>query len=354
MIKKIIIKNLFFYWQKAVITVMLVSFLFFLGFASYLFTNKIKKLADAPLNSLQTEIILQQDKVDKNAEEIKTVGVIEPFNLESFSKTDSIKKLKSVKEIKEISIALILWQFDLQNNRTIVGLDVNDPTVGLRRIEKWLTAKSRFFSGNNSPEVILERHFAKLFGYKLNGQYKINDKNYKIVGIVDFKEQSNLSNAQVFMPYNTALALIKKDYPIVNQVYISLSSASLLAEAQNKIKDIFLNFSIITKDRLLKNLSSFNALIYQFGNYFSLGIAILVFLLIYWILKMNRMEFGEQTKILQIIGWPKQKIQQWIIFELSFIILFSLLASLILVVIFYGGILPHIQIEALLNQDFKL
>ena len=354
MIKKIITKNLLFYWQKTALTVALISFLFFIALASLVFTNHIKKIADKPLNSLQTEIILQKDKTNKDANQIKTSGVIEPFNLKSFSKKTILQKLSNVKEIKNFSSALILWQFDIKNNRTIVGLDKNDPLVGLRKIEKWLMPKSKFFSDNNAKEVILERHFAKLFGYKLNSIYSVDGKNYKIVGIVDFKEESNLSNAQVFMPYNTALSLVAAEKPIANQIYISLDNASLLAKTQKEIENLLPDFSIITKDRLLKNLSSFNKLIYQFGDYFSLGIVFLSLILIFWILKMNLLEFGRQTKILKIIGWPKQKIQQWIFFESGVIIFFSLLLSSLFLLIFYLVILPNINIRVLMSQNFKL
>jgi cell division protein FtsX len=354
MIKKIITKNLLFYWQKTTLTVVLISFLVFLTLASLLFTNQIKKTADKPLASLQTEIILQKDNVSKNANEIKTKGVIEPFNLSSFSKETILKKLSDIKEIKDFSSAFILWQFDIKNNRTIIGLDVDDPLVGLRKIEKWLMPKSKFFSSNKADEVILERHFAKLFGYKLNSVYPIDNKNYTIVGIVDFKEESNLSNAQVFMPYDTALSLLGTKKKIINQVYISLDNASLLSKTQKDIEILLPDFSIITKDRLLKNLSSFNKLIYQFGNYFSLGIGFLSVILIFWILKMNRLEFGGQTKILKIIGWPKQKISQWILFESGIIIIFSLLLSSLFLIVFYLAILSNINIGALMSQNFKL
>jgi cell division protein FtsX len=354
MIKKIIFKNLLFYRQKTLLTVTLVSFLLFLALSSFMFTNKIKNLADAPLNSLQTEIILQKDKTNKNANEIKTSGVIEPFNLNSFSKKATLQKISGIKEIKNFSSALVLWQFDIQNNRTIVGLDVNDPLVGLRKIEQWLMPSSKFFSDDKADEVILERHFAKLFGYKLNSVYLIGDKNYKIVGIVDFKEESNLSNAQVFMPYNTALSLLGAEKPIINQVYISLDNASLLPKAQKEIESLLPDFSVITKDRLLKNLSSFNRLVYQFGNYFSLGIGFLSLVLISWILKMSRLEFKEQTKILKIIGWSKQKIRQWIFLESGAIIVFSLILSALFLAVFYWAILPKIDIGVLMNQNFKL
>jgi len=354
MIAKIIYKNIRFYWQKVALTIGLVALLLFLVGASLLFVNKIKGLADAPLDSLQTEIILQKDSADKQASAIKTRGVIEPFNLQSFAKRETLQELKSIKEIKEVSTALVLWQFDIQNNRTIVGLNVSDPDVGLRKVEHLLMPKGRFFTNNNAQEVILERHFAKLFGYKLNSVYKISGQDYKIVGIVDFKEQSNLANAQVFIPEQTALALIGKEKLIVNQVFVSLSNASKLGNAQKQIESVLPNFSVLTKDRLLKNLSSFNSLVYQFGNYFVLAIFAIVLFLIYWILKMNRMEFGNQTEILAMLGWSKKQVRTWIFLESVFIIIIALIASVILVVIFALFILPNVEVGALLNQNFKL
>jgi cell division protein FtsX len=350
----IVFKNLKFYWQKIALTVALVSFLLFLALASILFTQKIKTLADAPLDSLQTEIILQKDKVNKSADTIKTTGAIEPFNLASFSKNDTKNKLNAQKEIKEISTALILWQFDIQNNRTIVGLDINEPQVGLRKIQQWLMPKSQFFTSNTAKEVILERHFAKLFGYKLHSNYKINTQDYKIIGIVDFKEESNLSNAQVFMPYDSSLQLVGKDTQIVNQVYISLAEASQLSKVQEDIENNLPNFSVLTKDRLLKNLSSFNRIMYQFGTSFTLTISSLVLFLIFWILKMNRMEFRNQTDILKMIGWSKVEIRKWVTLELSLTIALAASIALVLLLVFALWILPEINTGILLNQNFTL
>ncbi len=351
---KIVIKNLFFYWRKVLLLAGLVSFLLFLGFSSFLFVSKIKKSADAPLQSLQTEIILEQDQADKEASAVKTSGVIEPFNLASFPRQETVQKLLAIKGVSQVSSALLLWQFDIKNNRTIVGLDVNDPKVGLRKIEDLLMPGGRFFSNNDAPEVILERHFAKLFGYRLKGNYPINGQSYKIVGIVDFKEESNLSNAQVFMPYNSALHLAGKGEPVANQIYISLANASSLPRAQEEIKKAFPQFSVITKDRLLKNLSSFHRLVYRFGDYLATGVAFLALILVVWILKIGRMELGEQAKILRSMGWPQSRLRQWAAVEIGAIIVLSLLFCLVLLAIFYWGVLPRIKGEVLMDQNFKL
>lgn len=357
MMLKLIIKNLRFYWQKIILTILLSSLLFFIALATWMFVFKIQQLSDKPLEAISTEIILEQSQNDKTASDIKTTGVIEPFNLHVFSKTEIEKKLATISQIDQISTTLIVWEFDPQNNKTIVGLDIEDPQVGLRKIESWLTPKSKFLSANNSQEVILERHFAKLFGYSLGGNYSINGRDFKIVGIVDFTQQSNLANAQVFMPRQTALSLLDikdSDDQWVNQVYISIKKASQLAEVQKQIAPILPQFSITTKDQLLNNLSTFNKLTYQFGTYFSVMISVIAAILILWLLKVNRLEFKEQLQILRSVGWSSKMLTSWVVLESGLLLLISLSIAIAIASILYWGVLSRVEIGSLFSQNFSL
>jgi len=354
MIETFVVKNLSFYRKKVFLTTALVAALFFLMLAAFLFTQKIKRLADAPLQALQTEIIVQKDSANKSAQQIKTSGVIAPFNLTAFSKSDALAKLAQISGVTEVSTALVLWQFDLRNNRTIVGIDVHDPQIGLRKIQQWLMPRSRFFTDNNAREVIVERHFAKLFGFKRGGVYKINDADYTIVGIVDFKEQSNLANAQIFMPYGSTLALLGAKREVINQAYVSVADVSHLPAVHDDIARRFVGFSILTKDRLLKNVSSFHRLIYRFGNDFALAIATLALVLIFWVMKMHRMEFGGQTEILKFIGWPQKSIALWVIMESLLIVLLALCVGVVLALMFQWGFLSQMEIGVLPDHNFKL
>jgi len=354
MLKKIIFRNLIFYWKKAVLIISLMALLFFMTLASILFTNRIQQLADRPLEAIGTEIILQKDSASKNPADIRTQGVIFPFNLQNFSKESIETDLRAIPETKDFSTALMLWQFDLKNNKTIVGLNTGDPKIGLRKIEDWLMPGSRFFSKDSAQEIILERHFAKLFGFKRGEKYSINGQDYDIIGIVDFTEESNLSNAQIFMPYKTALSLVSSKDQIINQVYVSLENASLLSEAQKSISERLPNLTIITKDRLLKNISAFNRLIYRFGNYFVGGMILIVAVLSFFIFKMFSLEFQSQTAILKTIGWPKQEIRHWKLIEIIFIAGSAFVISLLFLGIFNFTILPNIHFDSLLNQNFTL
>lgn len=351
---KIIFKNILYYWKKTTITAFLTGAIFLIGISSAIFTSYIKELVDKPLKSLQTEIILQKDNSNKNPQDIKTSGVILPFNLQSFSKNQTFETIPHIPGVKNVSTALVLWQFDIKNNRTMVALDVSEPKVGLRNIETFLMSGSRFFTGNDSREVILERHFATLFGYKLGQEYPINDNPYKIIGLVDFQEQSNLANAQVFIPYQTALYILGEKNDVINQTFISLSSASDLPKVKVELIEYYPSYSIISKDNLLKNLSGLNQMFYRFGNYFTIAMIAISLLLTAFVLRLHRLEYTYQSEILNTLGWTKGKIKQWVVVETLCILVFAVFFASIFALLLKWQIPTLVKLGPLINYDLPL
>ncbi len=354
MMIRIILRNILYYWRKTIVTVFLAGIVLSIGVSSTIFTVVIKDLVDRPLKSLQTEIILQIDTADKNPTDIKTSSVIQPFNLQSFSKNQILKNIPAIPDIKNVSTALVLWQFDIKNNITIVALDVNEPKVGLRNIETMIMPGGRFFTGNAAQEVILERHFATLFGYKLNHDYFINGKPYKIVGLVDFQEQSNLANAQVFIPYATALQILGVKDPIINQTFISLQSASSLPKVEEALSKNYPSYSVISKDSLLKNLSGLNQMFYRFGTYFNIVMLSLSLLLVFAVLRLHFLEYAYQTKLLQTLGWPKAMTRRWVLLDSLTILLGALVFVTAFSMLLYWQLPALIKLGPLLNYNLAL
>lgn len=354
MLSGIVLDNFIFHRKKILPVLLLCGLILSLPLIAYLLVHQITRLADRPLASLKTELILQQDTGAKDAATVKTRGLIEPFNLHHFAKQRVRERLSGIKGIEQYSSALVLWQFSPQNTLTVVGLDLSDPLVGLRRIENLLMTGGRFFSGNRAREVILERHFATLFGYKPGGRFPVADSDLNIVGLVDFTEQSNLSNAAVFIPYETALDLAQVQERVVNQVFINLSSSIDMGETSRALAAAFPGFSLISRDSLYKNLSAFNRLIYRGGNLLVLLVMPLSLLLLYGLLKMHRLEFGEQTRLLKVLGWPKRQLRYWLAWDLGYLLAGGLLMAGIIGVMVYFLLLPHMQIAPLLNQGFQL
>jgi cell division protein FtsX len=350
----IILRNQLFYIRKVLLTVFLTGLMMFIPIAAVVLTNHIKGLAERPLQSLQTELILQNDRNGGKAEEIRTTGTILPFDLQAFPLNTTRERLKDIDEIRQYSSALVLWQFDLNNTRTLIALNTDEPQVGLRKIESFLMPGGRFFSGNDAREVILERHFAKLYQYEVNNAFELAGRKYTIAGIVDFKEQSNLSTASIFLPYETGLKLSGQKEPVVNQVFISLRSSSDMTAVSHKVEDLFPGYSLITRDSLLKNLSSFNQFLYRFGSAFVLTVLPVSLLLIVWILKIYRLDFQYQADILRTLGWPKKDIFTWLFYDTAIVAGAGLVLALVLAIFLTGGLLPMLQNAPMLDQGFKL
>ena len=212
----------------------------------------------------------------------------------------------------------------------------------------------RFFTGSEANEVILERHFAKLFGYKLGGDFQLAGRELTIVGLVDFTEQSNLSNAEAFLPYDTALALAGLKKRVVNQIFIALTGAADLRGISNELARAFPGFSVISRDSLYKNLSAFNRLIYRGGYLFVLLILPISLLLLLWVLKMHRMEFAGHTEIFSILGWPARDLRCWRFLDLGYLLVGGVVLALTLSLFLHFAILPHLQIAPLLDQGFHV
>jgi hypothetical protein len=347
------IRNQLFHRRKALPVLLLAGALMFLPAATALLVGQIRELADRPLRSLGTELILQSESEGKSPEGVKTRGVIQPFHLDSFQK-DSAARLGSIEGVSGYSTALVLWQFDLKNNLTIVALDLDEPGVGLRKTEEFLMPGGTFPSGNSAPEAVVERHFAKLMGYKKGGEIMIGGSSLRIVGIVDFREQSNLSNAQVLVPYRTGLLLAGLKEPVVNQAFISLGSSKDIKAVTREVEAQFPGFSVITKDSLLKNLSGFNRMVYLSGRYLLMLVVPLSLLLLYWTLKLHGMEFRQQRAILRTLGWPRRLTNQWILLDAGLVLVGGLVVALALLVVLQWQVLPRLEVSPLLDQGVKL
>jgi predicted lysophospholipase L1 biosynthesis ABC-type transport system permease subunit len=350
----IVFSNQLFYARKIVPVILISGLILLIPAVSILLVNHIRTLADRPLAVLNTELILQHDQGNKEASDVRTTGLMEPFNQHSFDKEAARRKLAAVAGIKEFSTALVLWQFDPKNTLSVVGLDPAEPLVGFRRIEELLTRGSRFFSSSNAEEVLLERHFATLFGHKPGTMFTLAGHSLEIIGLVDFKEQSNLSNAAVFLPYETALALAGQHEKKINQVFLSLASSADIKQVSQTIDRSFPGFSLISKDSLYKNLSAFNRLIYRSGHFVVLAVFPLAILLLTWTLKIHRLEFVDQVEVLKILGWPRADLRWWLTWDIGYLLIGAVIFAAISTSLIYWVLLPQLQVAPLLDQGFHL
>jgi len=349
----IVLANQRFYARKTLPVIVICGLILSIPIVSSLLVSHIRLLANKPLAALNTELILQHDRGDKDSAGVRTRGLVEPFNLHSFNYKETKERLATVPGVENFSTALVLWQFDPKNNLTVVGINPDDPPVGFRTIES-LIIKGRFFKSIEAREVLLERHFAALYGYKPGTFFNLAGHNLKIIGLVDFKEESNLSSAAVFLPFETALILSRQKEAVVNQVFLSLASSTNIDEVRRAIAESFPDFSLISKDSLYKNLTAFNQLIYRGGHLMVMAVVPIALLLLIWALKIYRLEFAGQKEVLDFLGWPKSCLRRWLVLDICFLLAAAAVITAAVSAFVYWGLLPHLNIGPLLDQGFHL
>ena len=350
----VVFSNQLHYYRKIVPITLICGFILLIPTTSILLVQHIRGLTDQPLKALDTELILQHDQGNKQVYGLRTNELVEPFNLHSFDNLSIRQQLNAIPGIEKFSTAMILWEIDVNNTLTVVGINPSDPLVGFRKVEQLLTEKSRFFSEAQAEEVLLERHHAALFGYKIGDTFELADHLLEVIGLIDFKEQSNLSNAAVFLPYKTALSLAGKQENVINQVFVSLTSAVDIDQVVQSINRVFPEFSFISKDNLYKNLSSVKQIIYRGGYFLVLVVIPLALLLLIWTLKLYRLEFAWLTNSLRIWGWSRSNLRCWLAWDIGFLLLGAIAVAVILTAITYWGILPLVSISPLMEQGFQL
>ena len=341
------------YKGRTAAAVFICGFLMFIAAASAMLMNHMAEQSQKPMKALNTELIIQKQTAQASPSGFKTGGIITPFNLQNFQSDESCGELRRLDYVSACSSALILWNLDTKGTLVIAGIKKNDPKAGLRTIESMLMSGS-FFSSDSADEVILERHYAAFFGHKLNMKYSLNEKEFKIVGIVDFVNQSNLNTASVFMPYETAVRLGGLKNGDVNQAYVALKSSSDIERLQKEASALLQDFRIITKDNLYKNLKGLNGIMLTFGSTVTAVLSAVSALLVVFLLKIHSYDFKRNADTLRMLGWKKNLCRQWLIADTAIILLCAAALCLLLVLVFSYAVLPAVNITPPSVQELVL
>jgi hypothetical protein len=339
---RLILKNQRYYWLTVLPIAVFCSLFLLAALDSFVLVSKVNFLSNSALQALQTDLILQSSKTAKTSG-ISPRKLIIPPSLAAFSKKRVIREVRKMPQVTEFSTALTLWQMSPKGTTTFVALDPSEAAIGANKV-KSLIYQGRFLSSAKANEIVLERHFAKLFNYRLKQKYQLGGRELEIVGIVDFKNSSNLNNAAAFIPYYTAKEITGLSQEVVNQAFIHLHQATDVPKIKPLLARQLPYLKVITQDSLLKNLSGLNAMIFKFGKYFLTAIVIITIAAVAMGLRFYLLDFTNQHQILRMIGWNKVSLRRWQAIELTTILVLSTCLAI-------GG---YLSTAPLISQQIKL
>lgn len=304
------------------------------------------------------------------------------FNVNQFEDIEKIKEVKEniiqydglakVKEAKVVSGEQKINRDDLSDEfKNVVSLVATNSTKrnNLFSSGVFTIKEGKNIEENDKNSILVHEEFAKQNNLKLGDELdlelldmenngKIKNNKFKIIGIFSGKKQetytglsSDFSENMVFVDYSTSQQILNKteNNQIANKILMYSNSAESTDLALNKLKELKIDESkyFVEKDsnafeESLESVSGVKHIIKIMTYSIMLGgIIVLSLILILW-LRERIYEIG----ILLSIGISKIEIIMQFIFELVFISIPSIIASL-----FLGNILLKVIVAGFINSD---
>jgi putative ABC transport system permease protein len=289
-----------------------------IGIALFVSINAVstayQKAVSLPFKNLGADIVVQRPEkraVDSRQPAASMRGIRLPFSNQILPSQD-LEKLKATEGVDSMASSLLLWEFDKGGFRTIMGVDLTQPSLGPVKVKEWLK-EGRF--PQKEGEAVLEKHYAKFHHTQMGDKVEINGHPFSVVGLLEIKEGSQIASSNIYLPLQDAQNLLGGESGGVNIVYLRLKNPSLLSQVKTSIARQINGVSVASSDSSLELMGGISKISDQFSfiaSIIALGGAVF---LIVKVMVSNLVERSREIGILKALGWTERDVQKQLMGE---------------------------------------
>jgi putative ABC transport system permease protein len=327
-----IIKELRHHHHRTLVNVLGIA----IGIALFVSINAVssayQRAVSLPFKNLGADIVVQKPEkraVDAAQTPTSMRGIRLPFSNQLLSQ-EELRKLGSLDGVASSASSLLLWEFDQGGFRTIMGVDLSQPSLGPVKVKEWLSS-GRF--PTQTGEVVLEKHYAKFHHTGLGGSMTIGGRPFTVVGLLEIKEGAQIASSNIYLSLQDAQKLLSLEAGGVNIVYLRLENPSLLSQVKSRIGKEMSGLSVTSSDSFLELMGGVSKISDQFSllaSIIALGGAI--FLIIKTMLG-NLVARSSEIGILKAVGWTEKDVQKQLMGEA---LIQAFLGGLVGLIVGYG------------------
>jgi len=326
-----------------------------IGIALFVSINAVstayQRAVSLPFKNLGADIVVQRPEkraVDSGQPPTSMRGIRLPFSNQLLPSQD-LEKLKTIEGIDSMASSLLLWEFDKGGFRTIMGVDLSQPSLGPVKVKEWLK-EGRF--PQKEGEVVIEKHYAKFQHKKIGDAVEINGYPFSVVGLLEIKEGSQIASANIYLPLADAQGLLGGE-PGINVVYLRLKNPSFLSQVKTNIGRQINGVSVSSSDSSLELMGGVSKISDQFSFIVSIIALGGAFLLIIKAMLSNLVERSREIGILKAVGWTEKDVQKQLMGE---VFLQSLLGGVLGIVMgyFFSYLLGFLSIPVSTSWELNL
>lgn len=288
-----------------------------IGIALFVAINAVstayQRAVSLPFKNLGADLVVQKPEkraVDSTQTPASMRGIRLPFSNQLLPASD-LQKLGSLDGVASMASSLLLWEFDRGGFRTIMGIDLSQPSLGPIKVKEWLK-EGRFPA--REGEVVMEKHYAKFHHARPGGLITIGGRPFTVVGLLEIREGSQIASANFYLPLADAQKLSGQENG-VNLVYLRLRTPSLLTNVKSRIGREMPGVSVTSSDSFLELMGGVSKISDQFSWLVSLiALGGAIFLIIKTMLG-NLVARSSEIGILKAVGWTEKDVQQQLMGE---------------------------------------
>lgn len=267
-----------------------------------------RKAASMPLEGVAADLIATKPLANDTEEPAAlqgAKGIRQPFGMTAFNE-EELSQIRALDEVESFTETLQLWDFANNNYRTILGISPNENIVGPGASIADHILEGRTLRTDDRKAVVLDKHFAAFFNYRLNDELLIGNLSFKVIGIAEMPNSNQTATSNMYIPIKDAQEIADTDS--VNQVYIKVKNANDVQKVTNQLSKSLRSISIISEDSLVQVMGGIGRISARFANVAAIVGLVGGFLLGWITLSGLIAERRNEIGLMRALGWSRGEV----------------------------------------------